>query len=323
MSKNDEQPALDEQPAGAAESSSDAPEVEEAPGGQEEVIEGETVPEDVSDADAYKPPAAELAVIGEEDVYRAMDRADEELILDELQGRALAVMVYSFNQGGQKITDLSYAGVSEAVRTINARGFGKIKVADSPPLISEVREDGIDYYRVMAYAVDEATGAGRWGTAVEPKQMKLKDRTARAKRDAGEQVTDDGRVWDKFALTKALNKAQRNAMRDLIPLEFRQTIIAQYLGDKDKVRHIRAGGDPEPLAELPAPLTDERAEQQREECRAIYKQIQDFDRLKILPREFHANLIRVEHDHDRLDDFIGYLKDRLAEVKEAAEKGDE
>lgn len=262
-----------------------------------EVVEGSVV--DPEGADAYKPSGAELVARDRDDAFRVMDRADELQILDELQGRALETMVYSFTQAGQKLTDLSYAGVREVVRTLNRDRFTAIRIGDRPPVVDEVTEDNESYYRVMVYAEDEATGSGQWGTATEPKHMRKKD---------------GARPWDKFALTKALNKAQRNAMKALIPLEFQQTVIAQYLGDATKVKQIRAGAGAEKLAELPAPLTDEKAEAQKAEARDLYDQIKQADRLKLLPAAFNEYLTRAEHSHERLDDFLGFLRQKLEEV---------
>jgi len=264
-------------------------------------VGGTMVPKD---ADEFKPPPTELVALDAQDAYRAMDRADELQILDELQGRALEVMVYSFSQGGKRLTDLSYAGVREVVRTLNVRGHTRIKISGCrPPLVDEVSEDGESYYRVMVYAEDQSTGSGQWGTAVEPKHMKKKNGDV---------------VWDKFALTKALNKAQRNAMKALIPVEFQQTVVAQYLGDGAKVKKIQAGPGAEQLAELPPPLTDPKAEALKQEAREVYDSIKSHDRTKLLPAAFHAYLVRAEHSHERLQEFVEYLRQRLDEVTEKA-----
>lgn len=276
------------------------PAPEEAEGGSEAQ---EAAPE-IADADEFKPPAAELVALDSQDVFRAMDRADELQILDELQGRALEVMVYSFSSGGKQLTDLSYAGVREVVRTLNVRGHTRIKISGAtPPLVDEVSEDGDSYVRVMIYAEDQSTGSGQWGVATEPKHMKKRNGDV---------------VWDKFALTKALNKAQRNAMKALIPLEMQQTVVAQYLGDNAKVKKIQAGPGAQHLAELPPPLTDPRADAQKQEAREVYDSIKAEDRTALLPAAFHAYLVRAEHSHERLDEFLEYLRQRLAEVTEAA-----
>jgi hypothetical protein len=267
-----------------------------------EVVDGQVVPEEAGDADDFKPEPSALVAVDHEDAFRAMDRADELQILDEIQGRALEAMVYSFESGGRKLTDLSYAGVREVVRTLNARGHTAIKVTSTPPTIEEFTEDGKTYYRVLVYAEDSRTGSGQWGTAVEPKHMEKRNGDV---------------VWDKFALTKALNKAQRNAMKALIPVEFQQTVIAQYLGDASKVRQIRAGAGAAEMAELPPPLTDPRAEAQKQRCRELFDDLKQISRLALLPAQFHAYLTRAEHSHERLDEFIAYLEQRVEEARAA------
>ncbi len=270
------------------------------------------------EAEEFKPSGADLVALDREDVFRAMDRADEELILDELMGRALDVMVYCFEQGGKKLTDLSYAGIAEAVRTMNARGFGHVRVSGDPPIVNEVREDGQDFYRLMVYAVDEANGGGQWGTAVEPKRMKLRAATANRRRANGEEIPEDDTVWDKFALAKALSKAQRNALKPLVPVELRQALIAQYLGDESKVKRIKAGPANEVLAELPPPLADDEAKALLAEIRGKYDVLKGYSRLKLPPAKFNSYLTQVQHDHDRMREFVAHLDQWIDEAKAAA-----
>lgn len=300
-------------------SASNTPESDPQPPGDVAAPEAaSTAPEPVenaSGAEDFKPAGGELVAIDPGDAYRAMDRADEEQILDELMGRALEAMVYSFEQGGKKVTDLSYGGVHEAVRTLNVRGLTEIRVSNVPPVVDEITEDGGSYYRVLAYAEDRKNGGGQWGTAVVPKRMKLKAGTAAAWRKKGREVRDDDTVWDQFALTKALSKAQRNAQKPMLPLEYVQALVAQYLGQPAKVRHIRSS-TAEKLEELPPPLTDERAEGQKAEARDIYDQIkQAAGRAWFPAAEFNAYLARAEHDHDRLDDFLEFLRSKLEQAQ--------
>ncbi len=264
---------------------------------------------DPHDADDFKPAGRELVVTPDRDVFRVMDRADEIQILDELQGRALEAMVYSFSSGGTQITDLSYAGVREVVRTLNRDRYTAIRISGTvPPTIEETVEEGESFYRVMVYAEDVATGMGQWGTAVEPKHMKLKSGKTR---------------WDKFALTKALNKAQRNAMKACIPLEFQQTIVAQFLGDESKVRRISAGPGAEALAELPAPLEDDLMKELQQQARERYLALKELNPLAMLPAAFNAYLTRTAHDHGRTRDMIGHIDGLIvqAEAAREAERG--
>src|SRR5437868_754435 len=53
------------------------------------------------------------------EVITVVDRHDEAQIVEELQRRALKVMLYSFPMDGAEVTDLSYLGINEAVRLMN------------------------------------------------------------------------------------------------------------------------------------------------------------------------------------------------------------
>lgn len=274
------------------------------------------VPRDVSDADEYKPSATDLVAVERDDAFRAMDRTDEIQILDELQGRALDVMLYSYEEAGVTITDLSYAGVREVVRTLNRERYTAIRTSpDHPPALDEIREDGADYYVVKIYAADVATGSGQWGVALEPKRMKLKDQTAERWRRKGREVAADNTVWDKFSLTKCLSKAQRNAMKSLLPVEFVEVIKAQFLGDSNRVRKIAAGPGAEALAELPPPLDDDLMKELQNTARERYLVLKDLNRLAMLPARFNYLMTASAHDHQRTRDFIDHIES-LIELEE-------
>lgn len=260
------------------------------------------------EAEEFKPPARDLVVTPERDIYRVMDRADEQQILEEIQGRALDVMVYSFESGGKQLTDLSYAGVREVVRTLNARGYTRIRVTDAPPVHEEIVEDGKRYYRVSVYAEDEASGLGQWGVAQEPVHMTLRNGSEK---------------WDKFAITKALNKAQRNAMKACIPVEIQQTIVAQFLGDDRRVRRIAAGPGAEKLAELPPPLDTPEMKDLQEQARERYRALRELaGPLAMLPAQFNHYLTVAAHDLQRTRDLVAHI-DGLIELREAQSRAEE
>jgi hypothetical protein len=271
----------------------------EAPSTPTNGAEGASGPQDA--AEDFKPTPGELVVRDRDDVFRVMDRADEEQILEELQGNLLKTMLYSFSQGGSNVTDLSYAGVMEAIRQLNAHGH-RIRIGRLEEL-TETVEDEETYYKAVVYAEDERTGMGQFGLAKQPKHKKRKGgKTER----------------DPFAETIALNKAQRNALRPFVPEKWRQTLIAQYHGDTDRERKLKAGAGAEQLAELPPPLTDERAEALKAKARELYDELKQVSRQAVLPAQFHAYLTRAEHSHERLEEFIGYLCGKLEEAQAAA-----
>lgn len=264
-----------------------------------EISPGEATNEEI---EAAKPTAIELAVDPRDptDVYRVMDRADEVLILEELQERALETFVYSFEQGGNRLTDLTVAGVNEAVRLMNERGGTQIGISEQPPVVEQFRRGEHDYIRVLVHARDtRRPGSGRWGTAVEPEKLKGK--------------------WDKFAFTKALNKAERNALKKQIPEEFRQTIIAQYLG----THHMRTleplqvvGSRPAAIA-MPPIIEDEKADALRREIQEGYEELRALNKLKVPPASYNSWLDQVQREsHKRMEVFRDTLRQWVDEEKE-------
>jgi hypothetical protein len=268
-----------------------------------EVVDAEAIEES-------RPPEKDLVVRGAaldpQAPYRVMDRHDEAQILDELVGRQLAVMVYSFD--GK--TDLSYAGVQEVVRTLNARGATRIEVASDPrPEFTEVEDDGKVYIQCTAYARDTLNGGGAWGTATEPKYMQLRNGKTKL---------------DSFARTKALSKSQRNAEKALIPEEFRQLLVARFLKDERRVKQIREGlMSDEDLPQLPPPVDDDEMRAKVATARDRYTEITKLApggvKVSLTPATFHRYLTRAETDHERMDGFLALLEEKLAEAKEATE----
>lgn len=246
------------------------------------------------------------------DVWRRMDLADERQIMDELQGRALDVMLYSFPQDGKTATGFSWKGAREAVRTLNARGYTKIRMKpEIEPKIEEfVDEDNDDAYRVTVYAEDTRNGGGAWGIASAKKKPPRKN--------------NKPAVPDKFAVTKALSKAQRNAFETLIPLELVEYLKAQYLG-LGQVQVIPGAGSVE--IEKPPPLDDDEARELMDQMRGVYDEIKALDngRLAMPAGQFNSILISAQHSHDRLRDALAHLiefrdnertiQDRLAELR--------
>ena len=277
-----------------------APPAEQDPG---EVVDA-TVVEDADPAE--HPPSTELAPANEDaarDAFRVMALADEEQIVDELQGRALDVMVYSFPMDGKPATGLSWKGIREVVRTLNARGFTRLRISPShrPHFEDVLTEEGDPAWEVHVYAEDERNGGGAWGVAAQPKQITLKN--------------NRGKKPDPFAKTKALSKAQRNALESLLPAQLVEALKAQYHG-QGRVKML-PGTVAEAPDNRPTALTDDHAKDQVARCRAIYDEIKDLNRLLLPPGKFNVLVRDAEHDHGRLDDLIAHLeslRDQEAEI---------
>lgn len=189
--------------------------------------EPEEIPEaEVVTAAATVERPTEIVVREDQDVFRAIDRYDEELVEKEIAGDLVETMAYEFKVSGKKVRGLSYAGVNAVVRTMNSRGIGRITCPPHPrPLYAEiVDEEGDAAWECEVYALDEMVGGGAWGRASQKKAMKL---------------VSGGERADTFSKTKALSKAQRNAKGALISERLKADLLAMFT--KGEVRAITAG----------------------------------------------------------------------------------
>jgi hypothetical protein len=139
--------------------------------------------------------------------YKIMDTQDEQQILDELQGHYLTEFVYSFKVGGRDVIGLSWAGIKEL-----AYRYGGIQVESCNI------EDKGDFWLVTCKALDIKRCNSRFGVATQSKTMKRRDGSIEP---------------DEFALQKATSKAQRNAMRALMPEIAVKQYIDQFLTEKN------------------------------------------------------------------------------------------
>ena len=151
--------------------------------------------------------------------FAIMERKDEAQILSELQGVFLDKFVYSFKQGNTTVTGISWAGIKEIAYRI-----GEIDTN------IEKYEETEEAYIFIVRATNKGVGS-RLGVSNQPKKQ-------------------NGKV-DQFALQKALSKAQRNAIRGVIP----EATIQQYLDSFTKQGKVD-NTQPEPRYE-PQPIDDD------------------------------------------------------------------
>ena len=136
--------------------------------------------------------------------YTLMNIKDDEQVLAEMRGEFLEEFVYSFPmKGGGKVTGLSWTGVKEIARRQGHISVEDIKVTETP-----------DTYRVLAKAKDIQRNVTMFGIAEQLKKMQLR--------------TGD-RQEDVHALSKCVSRAQRNAIRALIPEATIKAMIELYL----------------------------------------------------------------------------------------------
>ena len=133
--------------------------------------------------------------------YEVVDQVDDQAIIELMTGQTIQDYVYSFKQGGRTVEGLTLAGINEAA---NRRGGIQIE---------EVKYEEREHsWIATAKAVDTITGSSRYGAYEQPKMT--------------------GSRPDPFAFTKAIHKAQRNAIKQLIPVPVIREVLNFYLHRK-------------------------------------------------------------------------------------------
>lgn len=144
-----------------------------------------------------KPELAKIEELSEEErqkILAAVEARDDEQILAELSGDFKSEIVkqffYSFESMGRKVIGLSFKGIKQIVQKM-----GNIEVTDLD--LKETEKAWI----AICKARDRVRNIEIYGAAIQMKEMTLRD---------------GSKIQDQFALTKAVSKAQRNALRGLI-----------------------------------------------------------------------------------------------------------
>ncbi len=165
--------------------------------------------------------------IVEFDPFRAMDRLDDELFLEEMKGRIVDTWAYSFPQDGKTVNGLSKVGVDQACREMAKSG-------------EVIREEDV------AYQVDPTDKryvlfkgfASRVAVAKDGKEVFL-DRTVGTKRQCVFIVKKEG-ITDKvnpFWYEQGAMKALRNARMRLLSEEIKTKIIL-FAKESKKTREV-------------------------------------------------------------------------------------
>ena len=142
-----------------------------------------------------------------------IDTVDDQTIVEMMTGQTIQDYVYSFKQGDKIVEGLTLAGINEAA---NRRGGIQVK---------EINYKETDYsWIATAEAIDTITGNSRYGAFEQPKML--------------------GSRPDPFAFTKAIHKAQRNAIKQLIPVPVIREVLNFYLH-----RQVDSSYSPNPLPE--------------------------------------------------------------------------
>ena len=149
--------------------------------------------------------------------YEVVDQVDDQAIVELMTGQTIQDYVYSFKVGGRLIEGLTLAGINEAA---NRRGGIQVEEMEY-----EERENS---WIATVKAVDTITGNSRWGAYEQPKM--------------------NGNRPDPYAFTKAIHKAQRNAIKQLLPVPVIRDVLNFYLkrkveGNTPKQQQIPQAGD--------------------------------------------------------------------------------
>ena len=130
-----------------------------------------------------------------------IDTVDDQSIVEMMTGQTIQDYVYSFKQGGRMVEGLTLAGINEAA---NRRGGIQVKEINY-----EKKENS---WVATATAIDTIIGNSRFGAYEQPKMI--------------------GERKDPFAFTKTLHKAQRNAIKQLLPVPVIREVLNFYLKRK-------------------------------------------------------------------------------------------
>lgn len=133
--------------------------------------------------------------------YDVVDQVDDQAIVELMTGQTIQDYVYSFKQGGRTVEGLTLAGINEAA---NRRGGIQVEEINY--------EERDNSWIATAKAIDTITGSSRFGAYEQPKMT--------------------GSRPDPFAFTKAIHKAQRNAIKQLIPVPVIREVLNFYLNRK-------------------------------------------------------------------------------------------
>ena len=177
-----------------------------------------------------------------QEVYQLWDKRDEAQIVEALKGRYLEEFVYEYCRrhkwiDGQRpaecrcadvVVGLSWVGIQEA-----SREYQGIQV----PIEKSRKQESEEAVEVMVEAVDSKTGSSRIGVATQNKKIRLKTG----------QVIDD-----EFAVQKAMAKAQRNALKLLLPVTLLKAWIKKHQGEAIPAARVPVESRAEPAVVIPA-----------------------------------------------------------------------
>lgn len=152
--------------------------------------------------------------------FRLMDALDDQMIIQELEGRLPEILTYHFAEKGQEIWGLSKAGVDEA----------KGELAKQGECIRELEVEFKDNDNEAFFTVK----AGRYVVSKDGREIPL-DTAFGFKRQP--KKFSSGQL-NSFWFEQGGIKAARNASMRLIPATIKQAVI-EYAKQKGKVKEVK------------------------------------------------------------------------------------
>lgn len=315
-----EMPADDERPTAAELAEDDVVEaevVEEGAGPSPELAEA------VDDAVG----SAALVVsdpLDRHEALVAMDANDVKALItdlaDQAQANAMRKWIYKLPDG---TLGLSVHGVQDITQRMNWTGKCAIKVLPETLTVKERRADAGNgpetFFVATIFAEDARTGAVQPGVSTEPEYQQLKPATANKKREKGQKIPEDNRIFDVFAETKAVSKASRNAQAAFIPEEVEQAVLAMASQNPQLVERIQTEAE-ERAAELPPPLDTPEAKELEAQCAAIYAEIRDLGggkgRVALPPGRYQGAMMHARHSIEAMQAAKLWLEERREKIAE-------
>ena len=141
------------------------------------------------------------------DEYAIMDKRDESQIMSEIQGNFMKQFVYKFKIGKREVTGISWSGIKEIAY--------RVQGIDT---VIESTEHTEEAYTFIVKATNKNIDSSRLGVG------------SCLKKEA-------------FAIQKALSKAQRNAIRGVIPEKTIEMFLTEFEGKPGNVDTVPNADD--------------------------------------------------------------------------------
>ena len=278
-----------------------------------EPVEAEVVDAELAEAVDDALSSQDLVVAHAGDFHEgliAMDAHDAARLVERLTRQAQEANLgkrWVYTLPGGKGSGLTIDAVQDITQQMNWTGKCAIGIDPSTLQVEVIEADeghGDEKFWVATVAaVDRRTGVHQIGTSMEPQNMRLKG---------------GGTKFDRFARTKAIGKAQRNAMEQFIPETVKLTLISMAEGRPELIERIETAAEAK-MREMPAPLDTPEAKALTAEMAGIYDEIRGLGggRGKVLlpPGRYNAALVHAQHDLSALQAMRLWLVERRDEIR--------